>query len=172
MRHVFVDETKAKGYVITAAAVLTNELTAARKTMREQVMPGQRRVHFTKESDPRRKTILDAIVDLAPEITVYDASSARRRQRERCLNQLVTDLAAVQTRLLVLERDDSIEALDKKLLYQRVRELGCAETLEYRHHRAHEEPLLMIPDAIAWCWHRGGHWKERVKPLVSDVHVV
>lgn len=67
--------------------------------------------------------------------------------------------------MLVLEAD-------KKLLYRCVRELGCPDKLVYRHHRAHEEPLLALPDAIAWSRHRGGHWKKWVQPLVRAVEVV
>ncbi len=168
--HVFVDETKENGYLVTAAALLPGNLAQARQTMRGLVLGKQRRIHFTKESDARRKQILDAIEGLAPAVTVYDSSRhPRRQQRETCLHHLVGDLAAVQARMLVLETDDSLLALDKKLLYRRVRELGCADVLEYRHLRAHEEPLLMLPDAIAWCWHRGGWWRQRVRSLVADV---
>ena len=148
-------------------------LVAARRAIRGLVMPRQRRLHFTKESDARRKQILDTIAELALEVTIYDAGAhPRRRQREACLCRMVADLAARDVRLLVLERDESIEELDKKLLYRRVRELGCADTLVYRHQRAREEPLLMIPDAIAWCWQRGGQWRARVDSMVSEVRTV
>lgn len=29
-----------------------------------------------------------------------------------------------------------------------------------------EEPLLWAADAIAWCWQRGGVWKDKVRGLV------
>lgn len=32
--HVFVDETKEKGYLVTAAALLPGDLAVARRTMR------------------------------------------------------------------------------------------------------------------------------------------
>lgn len=170
--HVFVDETKSAGLLLTAAAVLPASLPDARRVMRSQVMRGQRRIHFITESDARRKTILDAITELAPECTIYDGSAHhRRRQREMCLGALVKDLAARRAQLLVLERDDSIFDLDRRLLYQQVREHDCVE-LVYRHLRAHEEPLLAIPDAIAWCWQRGGQWRERVREMVKDVRVL
>jgi hypothetical protein len=61
---------------------------------------------------------------------------------------------------------------DRRWLYQRVRKAGCTETLEYRHLRAYEEPLLAIPDAVAWCWVKGGEWRGRVEPLVEHVREV
>jgi hypothetical protein len=133
-------------------------------------MPGQRRIHFVHESDGRRKKILDTIAELAPVATIYDGSALpQRRQRESCLRAVVADLAAGTAGTLVLERDDSIVALDQKTLYRTVRELGCVH-LRYLHMRAYEEPLLAIPDALAWCWQRGGAWRSRVRELVSEVH--
>jgi hypothetical protein len=136
-------------------------------------MPGQRRLHFTHESDGRRKRILDAIAELQPTATIYDGSThQRRQQREACLNGLVSNLATTGTRMMVLETDESVIDLDRKLLYQATRRYGCHETLEYRHLRAHEEPLLAIPDAIAWCWQRGGQWKLRAQEFVAGIHIV
>jgi len=46
--HIFLDESKERGYIIVAGVLLPEDLAAARKTMRTLVMPGQRRVHFYK----------------------------------------------------------------------------------------------------------------------------
>ncbi|RSD19259.1 hypothetical protein [Amycolatopsis eburnea] len=170
--HVFVDESKRGGYLVTAAAVLPGGLSLGRQVIRGLILPGQRRLHFTHESDNRRKQILDAIAELHPAVTIYDGSAhERRRQREACLDGLIADLAATDARLLVIETDESVLELDRRILYRSTRLHGC-EALEYRHHRAHEEPLLAIPDALAWCWQRGGFWKARAKEFVSDVRVV
>ncbi|WP_414941653.1 hypothetical protein [Amycolatopsis sp. cmx-11-51] len=126
--HVFVDESKEGGYLVTAAALLSGDLTSARRAMRSLVLPRQRRLHFTHENDGRRKLILDTIAELGPQVKIYDASAHhRRRQREVCLAVLVEDLAAAGTRMLVLETDESIVDLDRKTLYRSVRRL-VAET--------------------------------------------
>jgi len=167
--HVFADETKQRGLLMTAAAVASGELQDARKLLRGLIMPRQRRIHFYRESDGRRKKILDMIGDLGPECVIYDASSRPRRvQRETCLRALVADLAVRQARLLVLERDESVCDLDRKVLFRSARDVGYSQ-LEYRHLRGHEEPLLAIPDAIAWCWQRGGEWRHRIRELVTEV---
>lgn len=167
--HVFVDETKQRGLLLTAAAVLPGDLRSARKQLRGLVLPRQHRIHFFRESDARRKQILDATCDLAPTCTLYDGSAhPSRRQREACLRALVADLANAAAQMLVLERDDSILELDRRVLYRATRELDCTE-LRYEHLRAREEPLLTIPDAIAWCWQRGGHWRDRVRELIADI---
>ena len=41
--------------------------------------------------------------------------------------------------------------------------------LTFRHVAAHEEPLLWLPDAIAWAIGRGGDWRRRAEPLVEKV---
>ncbi|MGQ0576507.1 MAG: hypothetical protein ACT4RN_20210 [Pseudonocardia sp.] len=86
--HVFVDEVKERGYVVTAAALLSSDLAPARRIVQSLVMPRQRRLHFNKESDGRRKQIIDAIVEIAPQVSIYDATSQpRQRQRDACLRE-------------------------------------------------------------------------------------
>jgi hypothetical protein len=55
------------------------------------------------------------------------------------------------------------------LLYNHVRKVGLAETLQYYHMRAREECLLAMPDGVAWGWARGGRWRAKVQRLVKDV---
>jgi hypothetical protein len=38
--------------------------------------------------------------------------------------------------------------------------------------RAEHELLLAVPDAIAWCWTKGGHWRDRVQPLATEVRSI
>jgi hypothetical protein len=172
--HIFIDESKSRGYLVAAAAVAANALTGARRELRGLVMGGQRRLHFNRESDGRRKLILDLVSDLAPTVVLYDSSAhvSPKFQREACLKAVVGDMAIVNSRMLVLETDDSLVEFDRKVLYRAVRELGCAETLKYQHLRAREEMLLAIPDAIAWCWQRQGAWQSRVKHLITEVRKV
>ena len=84
---------------------------------------------------------------------------------------LITDLATTGTRMLVLETDESVLDLDRRILYRSTRRHGC-DALESRLHRAHEEPLLAIPDALAWCRQRGGPWKTRARDFVVSVKTV
>lgn len=78
--HVFVDESKQRGYLLVAAAVMPGDLAGARRTLRALVMPGQRRLHMKKESDARRHTIIDAITSTDATAAVYDAGRPGRRE--------------------------------------------------------------------------------------------
>lgn len=47
--HTFVDESKLRGLLVVAAVLAPRDLAQARTAMRELCLPGQARLHFTKE---------------------------------------------------------------------------------------------------------------------------
>lgn len=169
--HVFVDESKARHYLLAAAVVPARELDQLRKLVGALRLPGQRRIHFTAEGDTRRKTILNVMAAAGACVTVYDASAYTnvKRARDVAMAQLVDDAAKMGARRLVIEIDTTVVASDKKIIRERADRAGCLETLTYEHQKASEECLLAIPDAVAWSWAKGGRWRTRVKPLVSTV---
>lgn len=174
-RHIYVDETKERDYILVASTHAGAEADAVRKAMRALVLRGQTRVHFTKESNTRRAVIVDAICAAGVTATVYDAGRGRASQlaaRAACLQALVGDVDAYEQTLLVLEQDESLLHWDRRFLYEAVRAAGLADALRYEHHRARSELLLAIPDAIAWCWARGGLWKQRIQPAIGAVRHV
>lgn len=81
------------------------------------------------------------------------------------------DDATAEDTLLVLEQDDSLLDWDRRQLYTLTRAAGLPG-MRYEHRRAATEPLLAIPDAIAWCWAKGGHWRRRVQPAVTTMQRV
>lgn len=168
--HVFVDETKERGLLVAAAVVLPADLVAARRTIRDLILPGQRRIHFHKEKDDRRRQIIAAVATLSAHAVIFDARDHRnaRMAREACLVDLVEHAAKINAARLVLERDDSTFQADRRLLFEQVRRSGLSGALRYDHLRAHEECLLAIPDAVAWCWAKGGRWKTSVQRLVRE----
>ena len=139
------------------------------------MLPGQRRLHMKDESDPRKRSIVTAIAVSQVQATVYDAGRRYRNERERraaCLRALVVDAGPRGDTMMVLEQDDTLVTSDRRLLYQATRETGCTDTLRYEHLHAFAEPLLAIPDAIAWCWAKGGEWRRRIDPVVIAVREV
>ena len=63
--HVFVDETKERGYLVAAAFVDPSQVTAARRAMAGLILPRQRRIHFNSERDERRHRAGIARADIA-----------------------------------------------------------------------------------------------------------
>ena len=132
--HVFVDESKHRGYLLVAVVVLAGDLYEIRKLLRGLVLPGQRRLHMKDESDPRKRLIASAIAGSGVRATVYEASSDYRTEREAraaCLRELVGDAAQQGHTMLILEQDDTLIAWDRKVLYQAARHVQCADQLRY-----------------------------------------
>lgn len=111
------------------------------------------------ENDQRRRSIAPAIVASGVTATIYDTGRRRyRNERERraaCLRAVVGDAARRGDAMLILEQDDTLIATERKLLYRAARDANCPD-LRYEHRRAAAEQLLALPDAIAWCWAKGG----------------
>lgn len=173
-RHVYVDESKRAGYILAAATV--PDPATMRKVVRDLQLPGQRRIHMKHEQPRRRRAIIAALVETSVRIIIYDAGrryATDLAPRAACLGALVDDLAgagdAVQ---LVIEQDDSLVQSDRHELYRLVRQAGLSSTVEYRHGRAHDEPLLALPDVSAWCWARSGDWRRRIAPILANVRYV
>lgn len=84
---------------------------------------------------------------------------------------MIHDAAEKDDTLLVLEQDDSLIVWDRRQLYTLAKQAHL-DRLRYEHRRASTEQLLAIPDAIAWCWAKGGHWRRRIEPVVATVRQV
>lgn len=173
-RHVYVDETKRAGYVMVAVTVA--DPASVRRTLRDLILPGQRRIHMHSERPRRRRAILSAVAAAGVQATIYDAArrfSTDLAARKACLEALVEDLTTLEGNARILiERDDSLVHSDRRHLYELVRAAGAAERLGYEHGKAHEEMLLSVPDIVAWSWVRSGEWRWRLGPVISEVHQV
>lgn len=173
-RSVYMDETKRAGYVV--AAVSVDDLDAARQGIRGLVLPGQRRLHMHSEQARRRRVIVSAVAALEITATIYDAGrnyDTDAAARAACLAALIGDLAATGGGVrLVIEQDDSLVRSDNQRLVEITRTAGMRGTLQYEHRRAFEEPLLALPDIVAWCWVRSAEWRRRVHPILGAVRRV
>lgn len=172
--HVFVDESKQRDYLLVASVHTSGDLGELRKIMNRLTMPGQRRIHMKKESDSRRRQITDAIVAAEVNATVYNAGRHHHSEldaRAACLRRLIEDNAVLRDPMIVLEQDDSLLDWDRRQLFALVRSTGHPQ-MRYQHQRAGAEPLLGLPDAIAWCWAKGGDWRRRIQPAVNHVRDV
>jgi len=49
--HIFVDESKQRGYLLVASVVVPSDLDSVRRVLRGLVLPGQRRLHMKDESE-------------------------------------------------------------------------------------------------------------------------
>ncbi len=174
-RHAFIDEsTRGRNYLICAATISPADLDAARRALTTMRAPGQRRIHFATESDQRRRSLLKEMSTLETTSVVYVANHRDQvAARAAIVATAVVKLRQAGVSRLVLEARQGQDEQDRAVIY---RALGPdpEPPLSYTHHRSASEPLLWVPDAVAWAWGRGGSWRTRVEDLdlVSAVEMV
>ncbi len=174
-RHAFIDEsTRGSSYLICAATVAIGDLDAARRLLLGLRARGQGRLHFATESDRRRRQLLTAISSVEANSTIFVASHRDQvTARSAIVRYAAPHLHELGVRRLVIEARQGQDQRDRADLYAA---LGPSPNppMSYLHHTASAEPLLWIPDAVAWAWGRGGAWRKRVEDLglVVAVHAV
>ncbi len=164
--HAFVDESiRGRRYVICAVLIPVSSLGPARRALRHLRAPGQRRIHFARESDERRRAALGSIAALDVDPVVYFTDNRDQvAARARILAAMVADLRSVGVTRVVIESRDRQDDRDRSVLFEAIGH-HPAPLFAYAHRRATDEPLLWIADAIAWAWGRGGTWRTRLDHL-------
>lgn len=167
LAHLFVDESKRRSVTFVCALIASGDVSESRKAVRQLLMPGQSHIHFTKESDRRRKMLLTEFTKLPLHAAIYEAPQGLREveQRRICLDAIATDAVAIQVRHLLIERDDSQSVHDRRTLYKSINRHTFVPTLEYRLVGKRDEPLLWVADGIAWAWTHAD-WRQRIASRV------
>ena len=96
--HAFVDESSRRNsYAICAATISIDDLDSTRKQLRALLLAGQRRIHFTTESDSRRRKILTAMADMNTKTHIYLATDSKNQDasRKALLEVMVPDLQSL-----------------------------------------------------------------------------
>lgn len=170
--HVFVDESRRGSLYLVAAALLRPaELGPTRGLMRGLRVPGERRLHFHNERDTVKKDTVSALVAAEVATRVYSGHGQPDAAREHILRALVIDVASAGLRRLVLDsRGPSRDNLDRRTIHAALASTATnLGSVTYEHMRSHEEPVLWLADAVAWCYGAGGDWRRRVQPVVKTV---
>ncbi len=167
--HIYVDESKRCEYLVVAAVISLADLGARRDRLRSFLLPRQQRLHFRDERDTRKHRIIDAVLELEvlADIYVADLAGGVVDARRRCLTALTTHALTQDIRQIVIERDDGMVGHDKRAIAAAIRASPPADPFEYRWEHAREEPLLWIPDALAWCWAARGTRQADIRPIVT-----
>ena len=167
----FLDESRrGPTYLVAVVTVRQRDLHSVRAALRDMVKPGQRRVHFAKESDSRRGEIVTRLHALDIGARIWSCRHPDDRSARRaCLTAAAGHLLDSGTTRLVLESCQHQDALDCRTLAAVV---GKAVDFTYEHLKPFEDPVLWVSDAVAWCHGAGGEWRRRVAGLVeAAVHV-
>lgn len=171
--HVFVDESKSKGYLIIAVIIAPGLLRATRRKMQKLCMPGQSHIHFVNERDSRRKLILSEISRMEMRVRAYRATGCSQSTgRDACIDLLLDDIRSIKATSLVFEKDESSEKSDRALLQSGLLSRGLSKNIEYSFMPKSSEPIIWIADAIAWSYSRGGDFKRRAELLIEQENLL
>ncbi|MEV0158392.1 hypothetical protein AB0H57_32600 [Micromonospora sp. NPDC050686] len=169
--HVFVDESRRARYMVAAAIVPMTDLAGMRASLKGLRLPGQQRIHFRKESDRQRRRILSQVVRLSPTVWIFEAPGPEEVARAACLTAMVDDLTVLRPQHLILEsRGDHRDRVDRRIIRAALEKSDHG--VQYRHLEGRHEPLLWIPDVVAWAHGAGGEWSRRARPLVRKTLIL
>ena len=170
--HAFVDESYRGDYVLCAALIEPRSVAAARRSMTAQLRGGQSRIHMAKENDGRRKSLLSNIAQLdasAHLVAVQVRGLSIRRSRDLAFAELTAQLVSLGTGRIIIESCDQ-DRRDTQVIGDALARLGATGSVDVQHLRPHDEPLLWIPDVIAWAYGKGTkEWRSLVEPLITNV---
>lgn len=173
-RLAFVDESLRPGrYLLACVVVPFAQAGELRRSVNGLLMSGERRLHLQRESKRRRRQILEDIAGLDLDATVYVANHRDGRSAEvartDCLEQIVVDLQAAGTDTqLFIERREGADHRDRSTIIAR---RARTPLLNFEHLDPHADPLLWLPDCLAWAVGARGDWAKRVANAVRVAEV-
>lgn len=166
MIEVFIDESvRGDRYIICATQVSQRYLAGTRKEVRSLLRSGQRRIHFNKEEDRYRRSFLTAFAEMEVSSVIYVVRHTDFQvARTAILQKVVSEVKKDRVARFVFESRSRQDAHDR-LDLQRAQRAGRLPPLSYAHLPGYDEPLLWIPDAVAWAWGKGDEWRRQVEKL-------
>jgi hypothetical protein len=171
--HGFVDESiRTDGlYRLTVVRVRARDLARTTRAMRERVPRGQTRIHFSAESDQRRRSILRVYLSLEISATSYQTPYDRRSDdqpaRDRCIRALAGDVPVLGVAAVVFDtRGPRRDRLDRAALRRALLAAGL-DHVTYSHRGSRDEVLLGLPDAFGWAVGAGPAWRRLLGETVD-----
>jgi hypothetical protein len=173
--YAYADESIRPGrYLMSVVVVEADAVGALRRRTRSLLLPGQRRLHFQKESARRRKELLGELVTFDVTVAVFSCRLQRGqsepRARAACLAAIVEHLQGLDREVvLYIERREGRDDEDHRTMDRARRR---QDVLTYQHLLPSTDPLLWLPDCFVWPVGAGGDWLRRVRPAVEVVREI
>jgi hypothetical protein len=177
VRHVFVDESVRRDgfYRLTAVWVPVAEMAAVSRALRNRTPHGATRMHFSSESDKRRRAILRLLADLPIEavsfVGPYPVRSSEETARNACIAALMS-LAIGRVSSLTLDTRGADRDKADRLAIRRALASGVDSELLYGHRGSRDEVLLGLPDSIGWAVGAGGRWLSLVTGFTEVIELL
>jgi hypothetical protein len=168
----YLDESSAnrpgehQEYLVCAAIVPVDQAEQIRDELSPLRLKGQIKLHWTDESELRRKKIVAAVSELAPLTAVVTHLSKRQNKTERfrrkCLETIYYELAGMGVKEVTCEaRMASQDKQDVAHLVALRNQKRVAPDFTIQHCRGGDDPLLWLPDIFLGAInskHLGDDW--------------
>ena len=168
--NTYVDESVRDNFLLCGVNVGQSLIPGARDTMRKLKPKDRSHIHMYQERRSTQLAVADFVSTLPISCWIVNISTATAKEpmaRGIALGALKDINALNGSRLLTLD-DTSARRVDSQILREVARNVDY-QFPHYRHMNSRHEPLLWLPDIIAWCYGRGGTWRDAVEPLVTEV---
>jgi hypothetical protein len=139
--------------------------------MKRLAAGGARTFHASHESDRRRRQALRVVAALPVRFWIVEAplSPHRGRARETGVTRVMNLAIRFGASRVVFELDESNLSRDRLAAASVLAPLNPDLRPTYDHLRAATEPLLWLPDLVAWAWSKNSSWKFFMDRLGIDV---
>ncbi len=168
--NTYVDESVRDGFLLCGANINQSMIPGIRDALREMKPSDRSHIHMYRERRSTQLAMASFISTLPISCWLVSISTATAKEplaRPLALAAL-THIKSIQgSRLLTLD-DTSARRVDNQILREVARGVEY-QFPHYRHMNSRHEPLLWLLDIIAWCYGRGGTWRDAVEPLVTEV---
>ena len=168
--NTYIDESIRKSFILCMAQVNSSEITEVRKQLRFLKHPGRHFIHMQEESKENQLRIAKGILQYPVRASILVANldqTSHSMARSTAITRAVTHPAFANSQLVTFDLSNSL-AHDRQIIHE-VSQVSNLTIPHYRHMNSRHEPLLWLPDIIAWCYGRGGSWRDAVEPLVTEV---
>ena len=168
--NIYVDESIRNSYFLCAVQVDTSQISQLRLKAKMLRTNGQTSVHMQTETKSRQSQIATNISSFEFRALLFHVTrsgvtdlSARRI----ALESMFMNSQMFSAQLITFDTSNSIQQ-DRRIISEVSRSKGI-NIPHYRHMNSRHEPLLWLPDIVAWCYGRDGPWRDAVEPLVDEV---
>ncbi|GAA3460771.1 hypothetical protein ACFFSW_33885 [Saccharothrix longispora] len=170
--HAFVDESRRNDtYYLGVALVDPGALAPLRALLRGLLLPGQRELHFNRETPQRRRLVLSRLAHFGARVDVYRADCRKSEElaRRTCVERLVNDLLDLGAARLVLDSRVGRDYHDVRTIRDVLGTRPSESSMAYEHFDSTGDPLLWLADLAVWSYGAGGDWGRRVAPVIGSV---
>ena len=168
--NTYVDESARDNFLLCGINVQQSQIHKIRGTLREFKVNGRSHLHMYQENRSTQEAVAAFVSNLPIRgwLIIVSAHTAKEPLARKLALQSLVEISSLRgSRLLTLD-DISCRRSDSKLLKDVAKNMDY-QFPHYRHVNSRHEPLLWLPDIVAWCYGRGGSWRDAVEPLVDEV---